>query len=43
MTGLFIFFSRLISRYNVLNEDDIQGEEEGTSGMDGDVKVSERI
>lgn len=29
----------LINSYNVLDEDDIQGEEEGTSGMEGDVKV----
>lgn len=29
----------MIDRYNVLDEEDIQGEEDGTSGMDGDVKV----
>lgn len=27
-------------RYNVLDEEEIQGEEDGVSGMDGDVKVS---
>lgn len=28
-----------ISRYNVLDENDIQGEEEGVSGIEGGVKV----
>lgn len=27
-------------RYNVLDEDEIQGEEDGVSGMDGNVQVS---
>lgn len=27
-------------RYNVLDEEEIQGEEDGVSGMDGDVKVN---
>lgn len=27
------------SRYNVLDEDEIQGEEDGVSGMDGNVQV----
>lgn len=26
-------------RYNVMDEEEIQGEEDGVSGMDGDVKV----
>ncbi|XP_055316800.1 CD2 antigen cytoplasmic tail-binding protein 2 homolog [Sitodiplosis mosellana] len=28
------------SRYNVLDEEEIQGEEDGVSGMDGDVKIT---
>lgn len=28
------------SRYNVMDEEEIQGEEDGVSGMDGDVKVN---
>lgn len=33
----------LFIRYNVLDEDEIQGEEDGVSGMDGDVKVRKII
>lgn len=30
----------LLRRYNVLDEEDIQGEEDGVSKMDGEVKVN---
>lgn len=35
--GNFILFC---FSYNILNENDIEGEEDGISGMDGEVKVS---
>lgn len=35
----FTHFANLHFRYNVLDDEDIQGEEDGVSGMDGDVKV----
>lgn len=34
---------RFIFRYNVLDENDIQGEEEGVSGIEGGVKVKIRL
>lgn len=41
---MFVLVCNLIHvfhfRYNVLDEEEIQGEEDGVSGMDGDVKVS---
>lgn len=34
-----IFLFRVTS-YNIMNDNDIEGEEDGISGMDGEVKVS---
>lgn len=35
MVVLFIYSNS----YNIMNENDIEGEEDGISGMDGEVKV----
>lgn len=36
-------FSYVRFRYNILNENDIEGEEDGIAGMDGEVKVNSLI
>lgn len=36
------FLINIFFRYNVLEEDDIQGEEDGVSGMDGNVQVNHK-